>query len=846
MDLSKLEVAIHIHSTDTGSKNAPRLVSQKRTVDNLYSVRVENMEEIDPYYDSRYEFTACLKTEENDMSSIKQQIDLNVQSALDGFNSALLIMSAGVKDKQLDRSKIISYAINSLKSQMHHLDEYRAKKSDEKLNIEYAYLGITDDCCFDLRNDRRIKNDIILEDGIDTLMKPAANVDQIWEKVKLGSKFPFVLKVRLSDNTRFLGNFVIADLLTTRFVAASTRIKDGYAFNESCSRLRETVRLIATPNHIGLIPADACVLTKVLAEYLCGMSRMNAFIHVEECPETALEETLSALDFAQHLQRIICRSLRNTVDMRLADTGSKAEYYKDRFYRAQASVNKMETRCGELQLELEQSKAALENTSNTETEIKYDLEHSAITNAELRSKNRNLQLEIEYLKHHVEVFKTDFEEQIRQLQTEAGMLKHSQRRAICEAEDLEEELKEKESKAQQVEDLELFQKQAKLLLNESDNRYAKMVRFYERKEGDFLEQMQQEKSKWSEKRSIMQSKIDNLQHELERSRDQSFKVQQEKLNWRSNQERLQAQLTRLVRRVDIEIIPQEEAKAVTTHSNMEAGNDMNTAVTIQDISNLRSELERQAKELEGYKAQIYPVEHTVESESARGQHETARASLSRPDISMQYESSEPENIQSVITNPVNAIGTDGANIVSYTNEPPIAKENVQPVIGNQQARSIQSTTNVTKGKEKASKPSSKQSKTSSSQTIYNSTESQPNALTSTAYTTSKATNDTAPPNTISQIELTGKVNESTTNAIQDNNKQARALSPELLVSPNVRQSEPVPNPLASAREKFTKPKKPAKTPLQTENVAKLPRKKRKLGSRKTITAEEHNVSQLAN
>jgi predicted RNase H-like nuclease (RuvC/YqgF family) len=83
-------------------------------------------------------------------------------------------------------------------------------------------------------------------------------------------------------------------------------------------------------------------------------------------------------------------------------------------------VNKMETRCGELQLELEQSKAALENTSNTETEIKYDLEHSAITNAELRSKNRNLQLEIEYLKHHVEVFKTDFEEQIRQLQTEAG------------------------------------------------------------------------------------------------------------------------------------------------------------------------------------------------------------------------------------------------------------------------------------------------------------------------------------------------------------------------------------------------------------------------------------------
>lgn len=62
---------------------------------------------------------------------------------------------------------------------------------------------------------------------------------------------------------------------------------------------------------------------------------MNAFIYVEEYPETALEETLSALDFAQHLQQITCRSLRNVVDLRLAVTGSKAEYYKDRFYRAQ-------------------------------------------------------------------------------------------------------------------------------------------------------------------------------------------------------------------------------------------------------------------------------------------------------------------------------------------------------------------------------------------------------------------------------------------------------------------------------------------------------------------------------
>lgn len=44
MDLSKLEVAIHVHSTESGCKNGPRLVAQKRGSDNLYNVRVENME----------------------------------------------------------------------------------------------------------------------------------------------------------------------------------------------------------------------------------------------------------------------------------------------------------------------------------------------------------------------------------------------------------------------------------------------------------------------------------------------------------------------------------------------------------------------------------------------------------------------------------------------------------------------------------------------------------------------------------------------------------------------------------------------------------------------------------
>lgn len=41
------------------------------------------------------------------------------------------------------------------------------------------------------------------------------------------------------------------------------------------------MKLVATPNYIGLIPADVTVLTKTLATYLGGMNRVNAFLYVE-------------------------------------------------------------------------------------------------------------------------------------------------------------------------------------------------------------------------------------------------------------------------------------------------------------------------------------------------------------------------------------------------------------------------------------------------------------------------------------------------------------------------------------------------------------------------------------
>lgn len=66
-------------------------------------------------------------------------------------------------------------------------------------------------------------------------------------------------------------------------------------------------------------------------------------------------------------------------------------------------------------------------------------------------------------------------------------------------------------KSQQLEELQVFEKQAKLLLSESDSKYAKVLRYCERKENEIKESFRKEQARWYEKRSDMQTKIRNLQ-----------------------------------------------------------------------------------------------------------------------------------------------------------------------------------------------------------------------------------------------------------------------------------------------------------------------------------------------
>lgn len=99
------------------------------------------------------------------------------------------------------------------------------------------YVGIVDNCCYDLRMGNRIESmmdhvaalcankthtlyhvdAIMMSRGIDQCMKRVNRVDKIWSRVKDGASVPFVLQIRLTDEAHFMGHLSIVDLQQPEF-----------------------------------------------------------------------------------------------------------------------------------------------------------------------------------------------------------------------------------------------------------------------------------------------------------------------------------------------------------------------------------------------------------------------------------------------------------------------------------------------------------------------------------------------------------------------------------------------------------------------------------------------------
>lgn len=76
-------------------------------------------------------------------------------------------------------------------------------------------------------------------------MKRAKQIDSIWDKVKAGSSIPFVLHMRLTDESLFLGNLVVADLLEPEFCEPAIA-KPGCSIFDSFTLLSKCYRSSVT------------------------------------------------------------------------------------------------------------------------------------------------------------------------------------------------------------------------------------------------------------------------------------------------------------------------------------------------------------------------------------------------------------------------------------------------------------------------------------------------------------------------------------------------------------------------------------------------------------------------
>ncbi|KAI8978015.1 hypothetical protein BDB01DRAFT_800413 [Pilobolus umbonatus] len=225
-----------------------------------------------------------------------------VDLAIEGYTAGVLMMSVGDADPLYEqRQKNIDDILLGLKE--------RVETSVETIAVEYTYMSITDSRCYDLRTEHQYTNASILKAGLDHFMK-RASLRVIMDKVKKGSKYPFILKIRLiNEQTGLQGNLFIIDLLHPRFTATfpgSGHIND---LDLSFLQLQDVVNILNVEGYSGHINTDTFVLTDTLKLFLSGQAHLTLILYLQSYPNEFLDQTLSALDFIQSFIFFKCKML---------------------------------------------------------------------------------------------------------------------------------------------------------------------------------------------------------------------------------------------------------------------------------------------------------------------------------------------------------------------------------------------------------------------------------------------------------------------------------------------------------------------------------------------------------
>ncbi|KAI9482856.1 MAG: hypothetical protein EXX96DRAFT_555847 [Benjaminiella poitrasii] len=222
-------------------------------------------------------------------SSIAEQKRL-IQLVLQGYNATCLLISAGdinslYQQRKMDTERLLNLLHESVSS------------SKTNLDIEYTYFGITDDTIYDFRKERDISNSTFFEKGQDAFMKRIESVPVIWNKLKRGSKLPFVLTIKITDSVRSIqSRLQIIDVL-------HPPLPDSTCYH-SFSSLLELVHKISS-NDYGHLNSDYYVLTDILSRNLAGHDALSVFAYFNDhVVEKDIKDISTCLDLSTSLNHI--------------------------------------------------------------------------------------------------------------------------------------------------------------------------------------------------------------------------------------------------------------------------------------------------------------------------------------------------------------------------------------------------------------------------------------------------------------------------------------------------------------------------------------------------------------
>ncbi|KAI8391275.1 uncharacterized protein BYT42DRAFT_556280 [Radiomyces spectabilis] len=314
MIIAPLTVHAIVHSDyDDTSEKVPALRCEMDYNQACVTVWDDTVQDKDK---QRYRFST-LSTSRGQTALYRKEVDATVEMAMSGYNAAIILMSMGKDYVHQQRLETVRYLLTKLDNALDDKNKKWEQQQGRRIVIDYVWLEMDDDTCCDISRQRTMKNGHAIASGTDRLMLRVNKAQIIYNHIKPESNMPQILRIRLSDDTAFLANIMLADMRPVRFRS----MMDEINVHQSFTVLQHALRQMIDPPLANELEVGKSVLANELLEYVCGRHKTTAIIHLQQYPTDSKADILEVLDFSRMLAHISCVSVRNKADMR-------TEYYK--------------------------------------------------------------------------------------------------------------------------------------------------------------------------------------------------------------------------------------------------------------------------------------------------------------------------------------------------------------------------------------------------------------------------------------------------------------------------------------------------------------------------------------